>query len=175
MADSAQAYRQTNSMFVCSPTNHMNDVATLEAFVKKYKELNGKVPPQVESALQIARSGRNVEESLNVACDGLFKFYMAEETRCAREAGFKSLEDMYANRASQSDAVAVYDVCIAQVIHRWPLTNIDYTLNLANPDSAARQFLERSRKQVMEIISKYVKKTVLQKVKGNPPPYERMP
>jgi len=159
-------YRATQSAFVCSPTNHFDDLKTLETFVKKFKELGGKVAPNVEAAIEVAKSGRNIEESLNIACDGIFKFYLAAETRCAQEAGFSSLEELATKGGERwQDVEQIYDPCIAAVSRRWQLTNIDYTINLMNPESAARQFLERSANQIGAIVSRYVKKSVLKKTK----------
>jgi hypothetical protein len=159
-------YRATQSAFVCTPTNHFEDLTTLETFVKKYKELGGKVPSNVEAAMEAAKSGRNMEESLNVACDGIFKFYLAAETRCAQKAGFSSLEELATKRGERwQDVEQIYDPCIAAVTRQWPSTNIDYTINLMNPESAARQFLERSASQIGAIVSRYVKKSVLKKTK----------
>ena len=132
--------------------------------MKDYKTLGGKVPPGVEAALEAAKSGRNMEDSLNIACDGIFKFYLEAETRCVRQAGFSGLEEMAAKGGERwQDVEQIYDPCIASVARRWQLTNIDYTINLLNPESAARQLLERSANQIGAIVSKYVKKAVFKK------------
>jgi hypothetical protein len=159
-------YRATQSAFVCTPTNHFDDLTTLEAFIKKYKGLGGKVPPNVETAMEAAKSGRNLEESLNIACDGIFKFYLAAETRCAQKAGFSSLEDMASKGGERwQDVEQIYDPCIIAVTRQWQWTNIDYTINPMNPESALRQFLEKSARQIGGIVSKYAKKKVLKQSK----------
>src|SRR5512133_2449155 len=116
------SYRKTQSAFVCAPTNYLEDLVALESLVQRYRQLGGKVPTQIEAALEAARAGRNVEESLNLACDGLFKFYLAEETRCARAAGFSGVQDLYQRGGAEWEKVnEFYDPCIAQVAHKWPL------------------------------------------------------
>jgi hypothetical protein len=160
------AYRATQSAFVCTPTNHFEDLKTLETFIKGYKQLGGKVPPTVEAAMEAARSGKNAEDSLNIACDGIFKFYLEAETKCAQKAGFSSLEELATKGGERwQEREQIYDPCIASVARKWQLTNIDYTINLMNPESAASQFLEKSAKQIGAIVSRYVKKSVLKKDK----------
>lgn len=159
------SYRTTQSAFVCTPTNHFEDLTALEAFVKNYKQLGGKVPPNVEVAMQAAKAGKNVEDSMNIACDGIFKFYLEAETKCAKKAGFSSLEELAVKGGERwQERDQIYDPCIASVVRQWQWTNVNYTINPFNPESALRQFLEKSANQVGGIVFKYVKKSVL---KGN--------
>lgn len=158
------AYRKTQSAFVCVPTNYFDDLAALEVFVKNYKQLGGKVPASVDAAMQVAKSANNAEESLNIACDGIFKFYLQAETKCAKRAGFSSLEELAVKGGERwQDREQIYDPCIASVARQWQLTNINYVVNPLNPESALRQFLEKSANQIGSIVSKYVKKSVLKK------------
>lgn len=160
-------YRATQSAFVCTPTNHFEDLTVLENFIKGFKQLGGKVPPNVEAAMEVARSGKNMEDSLNIACDGIFKFYLEAETKCAREAGFSSLEELARKGGERwQEREQIYDPCIAAVARRWQVTNISYTINPMNPESALRQFLEKSANQVGSIVSRHVKKAAL---KNNKP------
>jgi hypothetical protein len=100
----------------------------------------------IEAALEATRAGRNVEESLNLACDGLFKFYFAEETRCAKAACFSGVQYMYHRGGAEWDKIIeLYDPCIAQVVHVWPLTNIDYTINLTIQTRPSVNFYSRRR------------------------------
>lgn len=155
-------YRTTQSAFVCSPTNHFEDLTALETFVKNFKQLGGKVPAAVEAAMQAAKSGKNVEDSMNIACDGIFKFYLEAETKCAMKAGFSSLEELATKGGERwQEREQIYDPCIASVARQWQLTNISYTINPFNPESAIRQFLQKSAQQIGAITSKYVKKKVV--------------
>jgi hypothetical protein len=170
----ADQLRQTGSMFVCSPTNVLQDVQTLESIISGYTRLGGKVPPAINAALELAKAGKNVEDSMNVACDGLFNFYVTEQIRCAREAGFKNLDEFQNQRRSDPDGPGVLQVedCTLRVERRWQITNIDYTINLANKNSAARQFLEKTKKQAFDIVGKWIKKKSMDKIKGKAPSYE---
>jgi hypothetical protein len=165
--------RATQSAFVCAPTNHVADLTALEDVVKRFRQLGGKVPPAVTAALEAARVGSNVEQSMNVACDGLFRWYLAEEDRCAREVGFAGgaaqMSQAGGLSVDQSDA---FFVCTARVARQWQWKNIDFTLNPFNADSAVRQFFSRTRAQVVEITGRWVKKKALDRVNGSPPPYE---
>ena len=157
--------RSTQSAFVCAPTNYFEDLTALETFVKSYRQLGGKVPASVEAAMQVAKSGKNVEDSLNIACDGIFKFYLEAETQCAKKAGFSSLDELAAKGGERwQEREQIYDPCIASVVRQWQLTNINYTINPLNPESALRKFLEKSASQVGSIVSKYVKKSALKNV-----------
>ena len=158
--------RSTQSAFGCAPTNYVGDLTVLESFVKSYKQLGGKVPPNVEAAMEVAKTGKNVEDSLNIACDGIFKFYLEAETQCAKKAGFSSLEELAVKGGERwQDRERIYDPCIASVVRQWQLTNINYTINPLNPESALRKFLEKSAGQVGSIVSKYVKKSALKNQK----------
>lgn len=158
-------YRTVGSMHVCGPTNFFADVNTLLSVISRYKNLGGKVPPNIEVALELAKAGTNVEESLNLACDGLFKFYLAENLRCARDAGFSNLDQYEAERRSipDSDRVFKQEVCIVNVERKWQQTNINYAINIRNPDSALRQFIQKTADQVQRIASKYIKKSAIKK------------
>lgn len=116
--------------------------------------------------MQAAKAGKNVEKSMNIACDGLFKFYLDAETKCAKKAGFSSLEELAAKGGERwQERDQIYDPCIASVARQWQVTNINYTINPFNPESALRKFLEKSANQVGSIISKYIKKSVLKPTK----------
>jgi hypothetical protein len=157
-------YRATQSAYVCTPTNYFDDLTVLQTFLKSYKQLGGKVPTNVELAMELAESGKNMEDSLNIACDGIFKFYLEAETKCARKAGFSSLEELSTKGGERwQERDQIYDPCIAAVVRQWQLTNIDYSINPFNPESALRQFLEKSAGEVGSVVSKYIKKTALKK------------
>jgi hypothetical protein len=155
-------------MYVCSPTNQLADVRTLLEIVARYKQLGGRLPAGVEVALEGAKAGTNAEDSMNIACEGLFKFYVSENARCAREAGYSSLEQYYADRKTNPDGDRVFkqEACLLNVERQWQLTNINYTINPYIPDSALRVFLRKTANQVFGIVSKYLKKRILQ---GSPP------
>ena len=119
-------YRTTQSAYVCEPTNYFKDLAALEGFISNYKKLGGKIPGEVEAAMQAAKAGENIEKSMNIACHGLFKFYMDAETRCAKKAGFSSLEELAAKGGERwQEREQIYDPCIASVARQWQVTNIN--------------------------------------------------
>lgn len=161
-------YRGVGAMYVCAPTNHFADVQSLLSIVGNYKRLGGKMPAQIEAALELAKTGENAERALNVACDGLFKFYVEENFRCAREAGFSGLEQYENARRSDPDGDSVFkhEDCVLRVERRWQWNNIDYAINPLNPESALRQFLGKTADQVMAIVSKYVKKSALKEIQN---------
>jgi hypothetical protein len=150
----------------------LEDVNTLTSIISNFKKLGGKVPPAVEAALEVAKSAKNAEDSMNIACDGLFRFYVEENVRCAKEAGFSNLDQYYAARASDfsSDPVRKHEACILNVERKWQWTNIDYTVNPLNPDSALRQFLAKTAEQVSAITSKYIKKRLLKEANKDKSP-----
>jgi len=166
------SYRNVGNMHVCTPTNQMADVAALLKIVTDFKRIGGKVPAAVEAALELAKTGKNAEDSLNIACEGLFKFYVSENMRCAKEAGYSNLDQYYAELRDDpySERVSNKESCILNVERKWQLTNIDYTINLANPESAIRQFLRRTAEQVTGIVSKYIKKKTLEAGKQSKSP-----
>lgn len=158
------SHRSTQSAFVCSPTTYFEDLAALEEFVKRYKQLGGKLPPAIENAMELAKAGKHAEDAMNIACDGLFKFYLDAETQCAKDAGFSGLEDLARNGGERwQEREQIYDPCIAAVARQWQATNVSFTLNLANRHSALRAFLENSAKQITEIVTRYLKKQTLNK------------
>lgn len=152
--------RIVGSISVCAGTSHFQDIKTLENIVSGYKRLGGKVPTQIEIALEAAKQGKAVEDSLNSACDGLFKFYVAEQQRCARESGFSNADEMYASKKNDPFGTngQSYDMCVLKVERRWQLTNIDYTINFSNKESAARKYIEATASQILDLIAKYTKR-----------------
>ena len=163
--------RATQSAFICAPTNHVADLTALEDVLKRFRQIGGKVPPSVTAALEAARTGKNIEESMNLACDGLFRWYLAEEDRCAREAGFPGGAAQMGKSGGltmeQSDA---FFICTARLASQWQWKNIDFTINPFNPESVVRQFFAKTREQVISITGRWVKKKAMNELKGKPPP-----
>lgn len=159
-------YKATEGMFVCAPTDYTKDLAALEDIVKRYKSIGGKLPSQLELALEAAKAGRNVEESMNVACDGLFRFYIAEETRCAKKAGFDSLDQLKREGGTRLQERDEFDVCVASVARQYQVKAVDYAINPFNSQSALSQYLVKTWGQVKAITSKYIKKKVLNDIKA---------
>lgn len=164
-----QNYRKTHSMFVCTPTSHMADLSDLEAVIKRFKEVGGKLPPTIEAALEVAKTGRNIEDSMNAACNGLFEFYINAEKACAEKVGYTSFADVENGDWQKKEA---FDLCLLPTISKWQVHSINYTINPLIESSAVRVFIRETKEQVFRIVQKYLKKQVIDRSKGasNPPP-----
>lgn len=109
---------------------------------------------------------------MNIACDGLFKFYAADQMTCAREHGFSNLDQLKEARRSDpdsNDALQRADECIFRTETRWQLTSIDYTISFSNKKSLARNYSDKNRDQITAIVFKYVNKKAKAKIQGKPP------
>lgn len=161
---------KTQTMYLCSKTHAFEDLKTVERILNGYKQRGGKLPPQLEKALELAKTGKNVEDSINHVCDALFEFYLNEETRCAKEAGFSSLDKLeQARPVANDDRVERADACMLNVTLKWQATSVDFTLNFNNKNSLVRQFYEKTKDQLATIAGRWVRRKALQKAKTNSP------
>ncbi|MBR1231995.1 hypothetical protein [Bradyrhizobium sp. AUGA SZCCT0182] len=133
----------------------------------------GKGPASHHSCFRISKGRKERRRFDEYSGDGLFNFYVSEQIRCAREGGFKNLDEFERQKRSDPSGGSVIKVedCTVRVERRWQITNLDYSINLANKDSAARQFLERTKKQAFDIVAKWIKKKKMEKI-GKAPSYE---
>lgn len=161
----APTYRETAGVRVCSATAHFKDVGALENIVKGLSQV-AKVPPAVTAALELAKQGKNLEEAMNTACDGLFNFYTRLENECAKRAGYKNVGEAYsAERNDPGNVASEFEICKMSVIRNWPLHNINYVINYTNEDSLVRMYVEKTKKQVEALAYKYIKRKAKDLVK----------
>jgi hypothetical protein len=158
---------------ICTPTKATQDATVVEEWVKNYRRAGGKVPPQLQAALEAVKVANNIENSMNTVCEELARLLSSNQEYCARRAGFESLDDMERLKGIRWQEYDQYDICMLNNYYRTDQAErIRSVLYIGNPKSFVSTFLESTKEQLWDIIGRWLKGKAKERLKPKEPPYE---
>lgn len=159
--------------YICTPTKASQDATVVEDWLRAYRLAGGKVPPQLHAALEAAKVGKNIEDSMNTVCEELARLLSSNQEYCARRAGFASLADMEQLKGIRWQDYDQYDICMLNNYYRTDQAErIKSVLYIGNPKSFVSTFLASTKQQLWEIVGRWLKGKARERLKPKAPPYE---
>lgn len=148
------------------------DYKKMKDLLNKYQAASGIIPAPVSKTIEVLDqafiSGENIKAAFESVCMEMGNFLSSNEEYCARFAGFANKADFLKQTADGTkwQEADQYDICLLQNYYRVEQSEaVKRTLNIGNPKSFVSVFIEKTRNQLWEILSSYLKDKAKDKAK----------